>query len=219
MLSYTINGKEYKIDENNFLLDFRKWDEGFAVGMAEKIGMVKGLSGEHWDVIKYIRKNFETTGRCPLVYETCRNCGLTLKQLKRLFPTGYLRGACRLAGITYKEGYLSESSLPKTADDLNVISASKTYRVDVRGFLINPDDWDEYYAAHRAYDAKIPGGFLTEQHWKIINYLRMHFRETSEIPTVIQTCEDNKIDLSDLEALFPDGYHRGAVKISGLRVR
>ena len=219
MLNYTTGGKEYKIDENDFLLDFKQWDKDFASGMAEKIGMIKGLTGEHWDVINYIRGRFESNGRCPLVYETCRQCGLTLRELKRLFPTGYLRGACRLAGITYKEGYLSESGLPKTAEDLNVISASKIYRVDVRGFLVNPDDWDEYYAAHRAYDTKVPGGILTEKHWKIIKYLRMHFRETSEIPTVYRTCEDNGIDLQELEELFPDGYHRGAVKTAGLRVR
>ena len=42
------------------------------------------------------------------------------------------------------------------AEDVNVISADKIYRVDVRGFLDNPDDWDEYYAVHRASDMKIP---------------------------------------------------------------
>ena len=29
----------------------------------------------------------------------------------------------------------------------------------------------------------------------------------------------NLIDLDELQKLFPDGYHRGAVKIAGLRVR
>ena len=219
MLTYANKGKEYKIDENDFLLDFEQWDEDFASGMAEKLGMTMGLTSEQWDVIHYIRRSFEEGGRCPLVYETCRHSGITLKELKRLFPTGYLRGACRLAGITYKEGYLGQSNLPKTADDLNMITASKIYRVDVRGFLVNPDDWDDYYAAHRAYDAKIPGGILTEKHWKIIRYLRMFFTENAEIPTVYRTCEDNGLELNELEELFPDGYHRGAVKISGLRVR
>jgi len=219
MLTYANKGKKYKIDENDFLLDFKQWDEDFATGMAEKLGMTMGLTREQWDVIHYIRRSFEEGGRCPLVYETCRHSGITLKELKRLFPTGYLRGACRLAGITYKEGYLGLSNLPKTADDLNIIAASKMYRVDVRGFLVNPEDWDDYYAAHRAYDAKIPGGILTEKHWKIIRYLRMFFTENAEIPTVYRTCEDNGLELSELEELFPDGYHRGAVKISGLRVR
>lgn len=217
----TFAGKDkmYEVDENDFLLDYDRWDEGFAEMMAEKLGMTRGLTKEQWDVIRYIRKSFEQNGRCPLIYETCRQSGINLRELKRLFPTGYLRGACRLAGITYREGYLGIAHLPKTADDLNIISASKNYRVDVRGFLINPDDWDEYYAAHRAYDAKIPGGILTDRHWDILHYLRNYYRENNDIPTVYQTCEDNNIELGELEALFPDGYHRGAVKIAGLRVR
>ena len=34
-----------------------------------------------------------------------------------------------------------------------------------------------------------------------------------------ETCEANDIDIDELEQLFPDGYHRGAVKIAGLRLR
>ncbi len=46
------------------------------------------------------------------------------------------------------------------------------------------------------------------------------FKNAGEtVPTVYETCEENRIEIEDLEALFPDGYHRGAVKISGLRVR
>jgi tRNA 2-thiouridine synthesizing protein E len=36
---------------------------------------------------------------------------------------------------------------------------------------------------------------------------------------VIETCEATDLDIAELERLFPDGYHRGAVKIAGLRLR
>jgi tRNA 2-thiouridine synthesizing protein E len=36
---------------------------------------------------------------------------------------------------------------------------------------------------------------------------------------VTETCEANDLDIDELEQLFPDGYHRGAVKIAGLRLR
>ncbi len=49
-------------------------------------------------------------------------------------------------------------------------------------------------------------------------FLRKRFQETGSVPTVYETCEQNKIEIEDLERLFPDGYHRGAVKISGLHV-
>jgi tRNA 2-thiouridine synthesizing protein E len=60
---------------------------------------------------------------------------------------------------------------------------------------------------------------LTDKHWRIIRFLREHFRKNSVVPTLFETCEMNQIELDELETLFPDGYHRGAVKIAGLRAR
>jgi len=210
--------EKYSVDLNGFLLDDTQWDREFAESSAKLVEIHGGLTKEHWDVINHIRETHADLGRCPLVFDTCRTCGLGRKDLKRLFPTGYLRGACRLAGVTYREGYLSQASMPVTADDVNVISANKAYTVDVRGFLIDPNEWDEYYAAFRAYDMKIPGGRLTDDHWRIVNYLRASFARTEKVPTVYETCEANEIDLEELEKLFPDGYQRGAVKLAGLRV-
>jgi sulfur relay (sulfurtransferase) DsrC/TusE family protein len=60
---------------------------------------------------------------------------------------------------------------------------------------------------------------LGDKHWQIIKYLRERYEKDKEVPTVYETCEENNIELEELEQLFPDGYHRGAVKIAGLRVR
>jgi tRNA 2-thiouridine synthesizing protein E len=35
----------------------------------------------------------------------------------------------------------------------------------------------------------------------------------------METCEANSIEIDEFATLFPDGYHRGAVKIAGLRLR
>lgn len=84
---------------------------------------------------------------------------------------------------------------------------------------MDPDEWDEHYAAHLAHEMKIPGGVLGQQHWQIIGYLRTGYYKSGKIPTAVETCDANDIDIDDLERLFPDGYHRGAVKIAGLRLR
>ena len=222
MLNY--KGKSYELDSRDFLKDSKNWDVDFVLGMAQHLGMREDLTKEQWDIINFIRDTYESTARCPNIYETCRMCGITsFKELKMFFPTGYLRGACRLAGITYKEGHLGQhpSDWPpyEAMRDLDVIYKDKTYLVDTRGFLIDPEDWDEYYAIYRAFDMKIPGGKLTDEHWKIIKFLRESYQKNKEVPTVYETCEKNNIDLSELERLFPDGYHRGAIKIAGLRVR
>jgi TusE/DsrC/DsvC family sulfur relay protein len=222
MATLDYKGKSYELDSEDFLKNFKSWDENFAEGMAQRLGMRKDLTKEQWDVINFVRDRFWSVARCPNIYETCRACGLRLKEMKMFFPAGYLRGACRLAGVSYKEGFAGRTSRwPDigAAEAVNVISADKIYRVDVRGFLDNPDDWDEYYAIHRAFDMKIPGGKLTDKHWQIIKYLRERYEKDKEVPTVYETCEENNIELEELEQLFPDGYHRGAVKIAGLRVR
>ncbi|MFH2054488.1 MAG: TusE/DsrC/DsvC family sulfur relay protein [bacterium] len=219
MSAFSYQDKTYKVDNRGFLLDFQTWDEDFAIYTARQLGLPPQLTAEQWGVIRFIRERFSETGRCPVIYECCRMNGLSLAGLSLIFPSGYLRGACKMAGITYREGYLGHAYLPGTADDLNVIASKKTYEVDIRGFLVDPESWDENYAAHRAFDMKIPGLKLTERHWQIIKYLREIFAQTGEVPTVYETCKANEIDLSALETLFPDGYHRCAVKIAGLRVR
>jgi len=201
------------------LLDWRGWTESYAEELAPSLGIPGGLTTRHWEVIRSIRKHFAETGKCPVVYQTCRQQGLRLRELEELFPTGYQRGACKLAGVSYKEAYLGADYMEHSAKDLHAVATRQEYRVDVRGFLVDPDEWDEHYAAHRAYEMKIPGGKLGKMHWQIIRFLRSTFYKTGKIPTVTETCEANDIDIDELEQLFPDGYHRGAVKIAGLRLR
>jgi len=215
----TFNDKDFEVDDKGFLLDPGQWDKCFAEGMAARVRIPGPLTREHWDVINFIREAYESATECPTVYATCRMKGLRLKDLRRLFPTGYLRGACLLAGITYRESRLGDTRETNAAADLNTIAANKTYETDVRGFLVYPDEWDEDFAGFRAHDMKIPGGVLAPEHWKIIRYLRQQYELTGKIPTVYETCEANDLGIEDLEELFPDGYHRGAVKIAGLRLR
>ena len=229
---FKYKGKSYEVDSNYFLADYNSWDKGFAKGMAQRLGMAEGLRKEQWDVIKFLRESYKETGICPNVYETCRICNLRVNELWTLFPHGFLRGACKLAGISYREGFVGQykTTWPpykgRTAEDMcddkvHLVDkcGDKIYLVDVRGFLVNPDGWDEYYAIHRAYDMKIPGGKLTDKHWQIIRFLRESYDQDKVVPTIYETCGKNNINLEELEQLFPDGYHRGAVKIAGLRVR
>ncbi len=213
--------KKYRIDEGGFLLDRNQWTEDFAEGLAPTL-KIPLLTEDHWKVIHFIRSYCKKEGRCPLVYETCRQNGLWIKDLKRLFPTGYQRGACKLAGITYKDSYpeflmvpASESVRSDTAGAGAI--EDKTYEVDVHGFLVHPDEWDERYAFIKSLEMGYPEG-LSRRHWKIIQFLRDRFQATREVPTIFEVCEANKLELKDLEELFPHGYHRGAVKLAGLRI-
>jgi tRNA 2-thiouridine synthesizing protein E len=220
MKTYTFNGKTFETDDQNFLVDYETWDKDFATGMAYELGMVAGLTERHWEIIQYIQKSFETTGRRPSLYDTCKAMELNAQRLRTLFPTGYLRGACLLAGVGYTETNRADAlKIP----DLRVeppaktgfVSKDKAYRIDIFGFLIDSEDWDEDYAVIRAYEMKIKSG-LTPRHWQIIYFLRDSYRLNHIVPTIYECCEANDIDIEEMEALFPDGYHRCAVKLAGL---
>jgi tRNA 2-thiouridine synthesizing protein E len=218
MKKISIKNKDYQLDSQGFLIDHEQWDEDFAREMAPKAGIEAGLTKKNWDVIHFIRDSFGETGKCPLVYETCRENGLSLGELKKLFPAGYLRGACKIAGLTYREGYV-KYSWPESESEKKVITLEgKDYHVDLRGFLIDPSQWDKNFAAHMAHEMEIPGG-LSDAHWRTIHFLRDYFDKNSVVPTVYECCEANQLEIEDCEKLFPDGYHRGAVKMAGLRVR
>ena len=160
-------GKAYELDADGFLRNPKKWDPDMAEGLALEMGIDGGLTREHYDVIHFIRRELDRTGKCPNLFEACRANNLQRAELKRLFPYGYMRGACKLAGVSYKEAYLGASYLEHSAKALHEVAQRQEYRVDVRGFLIDPDEWDEHYAAHRAYDMKISGGQLGRKHWEI----------------------------------------------------
>ncbi len=218
MATIEFEGKAYEVDEGGFLLHPEQWDENFAKGMAPLVGILSGLTNEHWCIITFIRNTLAETGRCPMVHEIGKDCGMKLADLKRLFPSGYLRGACKLAGLTYFEEEVHSSWLPtQRMTKVTTALAERTYRVNIWGFLINPSEWDEEYAVFRAREMKMPD--LTQRHWSIIRFLREQFQKTGAVPTVHQTCEANNLEIEELGILFPDGYNRGAVKIAGLRVR
>lgn len=218
MKNLIFNNKVYKVDEQNLLYDFNKWDEDFAVGVAEMLNMEIPLTKRHWDVIYFIRNSFKETAECPLVYKTCKANNLKYNDLKQLFPAGYQRGACLLSGVSYydpSEYYISEKQLP-SKDEAAQRTTEKVYRVDVSGFLIDPSEWDESFALNKANEISMQKK-LSERQWKIIYYLRNSYKTNNVVPTVYDCCEDNQIDLEELELLFPRGYHRGAIKIAGLR--
>lgn len=210
------SGSTYAVDENDFLVDPCHWNKEFASGMALKLGMSVELTPLHWEILSFIRDFFLSTGKCPTVHKTCRVHKLRSADLERLFPCGYNRGACRLAGISFRTRVPQPARFPEQRSPAASIPVEKRiYHVNAQGFLVDPCEWDEDFAVFKCHEMKIPIP-LTEKHWNIIRYLRAQFAENGKIPTVYETCTANRIDITDLGELFPDGYNRGALKIAGL---
>ena len=219
MHSINYNGKTYTTDHLGYINDFKQWDEGFPEGMAIGVRIANKLTKEHWDIIRHIREEYVKNKSCPNVYETCHAIGIGLNELKQLFPTGYQRGACKLAGITYGEIPSSAARLFDPESGSAIAIDGSEYPVNAFGFLNDPAKWDERFARYLAQKAKIPGGKLTEKHWEVISYLRKIYSEREIVPTIYETCDALRMDIDELESLFPDGYHSGAIKLAGLRIR
>lgn len=217
MQHYSYKDTTYEVDDQGCLLNTKSWDTNFAEGTAKECG-IQSLTKEHWEVLRFVRETFETSGICPTIFAVCKAHGLRPREMKMLFPTGYHRGLCRIAGVHYRVHRLPDHAHVKEAmADLKALSGNKHYLVDVRGFLVDPDTWDPNFAMHRALEMKIPRGQLTEQHWQVIEYLRDVFKKEKRIPTIYEACENCDLGFENFESLFPNGYHRGALKIAGLR--
>ena len=211
MQVWEFNGKNYEVDADEFLLDASQWDADFAEEMALRNGITEGLSASHWHVLKFVRKYFSKEGACPAAYEVCRECGLSSAELAKLFPMDNTRCAYKIAGIPYFSQF---PSYVKCAGRKNPIQ-DRVYKVDIAGFLIDPDEWDCDYAIFRMRDMNVPE--VSDMHFEIIQYFRKRYYATGKIPTVDQTCSENDIDLEDLQALFPGDCYRSAFKTAGLR--
>jgi tRNA 2-thiouridine synthesizing protein E len=86
--------------------------------------------------------------------------------------------------------------------------------VDEDGFIQEPDKWSEELAAAIAETEEVDE--LTEDHWKVINYLRSYYQEFGIAPMIRRLCKETGFKLKYIYELFPSGPAKGACKIAGL---
>ncbi len=204
-------GKIYTLDQYGFLDPPEQWNEDFANGMARLQGIYDGLTEEHWAFINYIREKFLKEKDLPLLVAACADNNLRLAKLRSLFPTGYFRGACRIAGLNVE--FLCEVNIWHTYETTPPVKSE--YKITAQGFLEDFNQWNENFANLLSSEWDLPGG-LTPKHWEIIHFLRNYYQATDNIPTVYEVCQAHKLDLDDLKELFPEGYRRGLCRIAGL---
>jgi tRNA 2-thiouridine synthesizing protein E len=86
--------------------------------------------------------------------------------------------------------------------------------VDDDGFMAQPDRWTPIIAEALAAGDGIDT--LTEDHWKIMNYIRGYYAEFGVAPMVRKLCKETGFPLKQMYDLFPAGPAKGACKIAGL---
>ena len=86
------------VDEDGFLIKEGAWTKDVAQSMAPTI-VHSDLNEDHWKVINYMRHYYSEYRTIPSVRKLSRDTGLSLRELKALFPDRVTMDACRLAGI------------------------------------------------------------------------------------------------------------------------
>lgn len=96
----------------------------------------------------------------------------------------------------------------------NITLKGREFLVDEDGFLEDPTIWDEQVADCFAETEGISE--LTEEHWKVINYLNGYYKQYGIAPMIRKLCKDTGYDLKKIYELFPSGPAKGACKLAGL---
>ncbi len=92
--------------------------------------------------------------------------------------------------------------------------ADREVHVDEEGFMTEYDEWDEALAPTLA--ANIGIDALTEDHWKVINFLRSDFADKGETATLRRVSTVGEIPTKQLFELFPKKPARKMAYVSGL---
>lgn len=86
--------------------------------------------------------------------------------------------------------------------------------VDEDGFMQEPEEWNDEIAIALATTEAVDN--LTEDHWKLVHYLRDYYLKFGIAPMIRKLCKETGFPLKKVYELFPSGPAKGACKVAGL---
>lgn len=85
---------------------------------------------------------------------------------------------------------------------------------DPNGFLITLSSWARTEAEKLAVEHEV--GPLTDDHWRVIEYVQGYFRTFGSGPPVVKVHKETGLTSEDICRLFPCGMVKGAYRLAGL---
>lgn len=97
-------GKTFEVDSDGHLVNFNDWTTEIAIQIAkeEEIEMTQ----RHWDIINFMRKDFQEKGASPTIRKITKSSDITTKEIYECFPKGPGRRAAKVAGLPKPVGCL-----------------------------------------------------------------------------------------------------------------
>lgn len=102
MTTTTIDGRTVDVNEEGFLIDPQQWDESLGTELARLIGIT--MTEEHWEPIRFLRKDFEEQGETATLRRLSIQAGIPVKQLFALFPGKPAKKMAYVAGLPKPKG-------------------------------------------------------------------------------------------------------------------
>ena len=103
MTTVTYAGTPVTVNDEGFFTDPAQWREDMAPLIASQEGITQ-LTERHWQVIKFMRHEYEVKGTGPTVRVLGKTSGVSVRELYQLFPHGPAKEAAKIAGIPKPRG-------------------------------------------------------------------------------------------------------------------
>ena len=103
MTTMLIAERPVDVDAEGFLTDPQQWNEEIAEAIARDAGIAE-LTPRHWQVVRFMRERYLTTGAAPTIRALGKESGVPVKELYELFPKGPAKLAAKIGGIPKPKG-------------------------------------------------------------------------------------------------------------------
>jgi dissimilatory sulfite reductase related protein len=99
----TVAGRTVDLNDEGFFVHPEQWTEDMAPELA-RAEAIDELTDRHWQVIRFMRKEYEANGTGPTVRVLGKTSGVSIKELYQLFPKGPAKIAAKIAGVPKPRG-------------------------------------------------------------------------------------------------------------------
>ena len=99
----TVEELHVKFDKEGFMTDPTEWTPEIAEILARAEGIAP-LTERHWQVIRFVRAEYERSGESPTLRTINKKSGVETKELYELFPKGPAKKVARIAGLSKPKG-------------------------------------------------------------------------------------------------------------------
>lgn len=98
-----VGERSIELDADGFMLEPGLWDEEVAAAIARDEG-IEEIGEKHWTIVNLIRAYWKEHDLAPPVRLLCKEGGVSVREIYKLFTSGPARGACRVAGLPKPDG-------------------------------------------------------------------------------------------------------------------